>query len=402
MRVLQINLAYAKGSTGKIVKSIAEKLVSDGHEAYAVYSYGKEKDEFLYPMKNIYTLYMGVIRDRLFGRSGFYDKRVTKKLIKWIDKVHPDIVHLHNIHGFYLNIEILFRYLRDNNIPIIWTLHDCWSITGHCAYFDCVNCEKWKTGCFSCEQLKYYPIAYVDRTKKNYQEKKRIFTSISEKNLTLVVPSDWLKSIIKESYLKKYAVKRIYNGIDLDIFTSRESNFKEKHNILKRKMILAVCFGYNERKGILDLNILAEKLDDTYQLVLVGVSEKYRKHFDERIMLIPKTDSQEELADIYSAADVFINLTYEDVLGLVNLEALACGTPVITYRSGGCPECIDDTTGIVIDKGNIEALSTAIKNIVKKDKNLYYHHCVNRAAAYFDQRDMVSEYIQLYEKMLRG
>lgn len=402
MKVLQINMTYGKGSTGKIVADIMHGLEVEEHEAYALYGYGEIEASNIYrTQNNIILYYMAILHSRLFGRSGFYNKRETKKLIYWIDKINPDIVHLHNIHGFYLNVEYLFRYLEEKGIYVVWTLHDCWSMTGHCACFDYVECDKWKTGCSHCQQLKYYPICYVDRSRENYYTKKKCFTAIDITKMQLVVPSKWLGHIVEQSYLKLYPRKQIYNGVDLELFKPKKEDIKLKMDIQNKKMILAVTFGYNERKGILDLNILVDMLSTRYQIVLVGVPLDKRKKIDDRIILMPKTDSQEDLANYYSAADVYVNVSLEEVLGMTNIEALACGTPVVTYSSGGSSECIDERTGIVVPKRNVEKLKIAIEEVIEKGKENYQEECVKRAKKVFDKNNMVEQYINVYKSMVK-
>lgn len=403
VKVLQINGWYPDGSTGKIVKNISELLEDNGDSSYIAFGSSNSKEIKLDNQLRIKTkmgVYISIIQTRLWGRNGFNDKMATHRLIHWINIIQPDIIHLHNIHGHYVNVKLLFGFLKEIDIPVIWTLHDCWSITGHCAYFDYVGCNKWKKGCHNCQQLKYYPISFSDRSKINYSDKKRIFTSLLPNRLEIVVPSKWLKNIIKQSFLNKYSVRQIYNGIDLDIFRPVQSHIRTQFGLNNKKIILAVVYGYNERKGLLDLNILAELLEDSYKILVIGIAQKDREKFNSKILVLGKTDTQYELAEFYSAADVYVNLTLEEVLGMTNIEALACGTPVITYDSGGSTECVDQNTGVVVEKGNIEQVKQKIVEVLAKPKSFYFSACRLRAEQYFDKKVMAEQYLQLYKEKL--
>lgn len=403
MRVLQINGFYPDGSTGKIVQNISNLLEEEGENSFVAFGSSNKKkidSKKCLRMKTGLGLYISIIQTRLGGRNGFNDRRATYRLIQWIEQVNPNVIHLHNIHGFYINIEILFSYLKAVKLPVIWTLHDCWSITGHCACFDYVGCDKWKNGCNSCEQLKYYPISFCDKSKENYWNKKEIFTSLEEENLKIVVPSQWLGNIIKQSFLNKYEIRQIYNGVDLNLFKPTLNNIRNQYGLDGKKIILTVVYGYNERKGLLDLNLLADLLDTNYQIIVVGVEKKAKKKFNPKILVLEKTKTQYELAQFYSVADVYVNLTLEEVMGMTNIEALACGTPVVTYSSGGSPECVDDKTGKVVERRNIHRMKEEIEKILSKPKTFYSVQCRLRAEEYFDNKKMAQHYLRLYEEML--
>lgn len=399
MKILQINSYYKYGSTGNIVFDITKNLKTTNIEAYVAAGNVKCSTDQVYIIKTKFGWLLSVLMSRILGKPGFYDRYSTKKLIKWIKEIQPDIIHLHNIHGFYLNVELLFGYLKSSGIKTIWTLHDCWPLTGHCAHYEYVGCNKWKTGCHDCEQLKIYPISYVDRSRNNYMNKKRIFSSLPSNQLTLVAPSSWLKNQIKSSYLNKYKTEVINNGIDLSVFYPRNSDFKKKYNLVGKKILLSVVFGYNIRKGLDHLNDLIHYLNDDYKIIVVGIQKKDKKYFNENILVLERTSNQEELAELYSCADVFLNLTLEDTFPTVNLEALACGTPVITYKTGGSPECIDAMTGMVVPKGDIFSLYDAIIKVTSYGKKKYSKFCVDRANQFFNKSLMVNNYISLYNSL---
>lgn len=338
-KILFIN-TVCNGSTGTICKNLYKAAEKKGFECYIAFGRGKAPEGFntIRIGKKI-DIYSHVIKARLFDASGFGSKRATKEFIKEIEKFKPDIIHLHNIHGYYINIEILFNYLRKHpEIKKIWTLHDCWTFTGHCPHFEYEKCVQWKTECKICKRIKEYPKAFIDRCQRNFNIKRKILTDI--KNMILITPSKWLMELVKQSFLFNYETKVINNGIDTNIFKHVESNIKKEYRIQDKKIILGVAFNWNMKKG-LDIFIdLSKKVEDEYQIVLIGISEKQKKILPNNIIGINKTENRNELIEWYSAADVFINPTLEDNFPTVNLEAQACGTPVITFNTGGCSETV--------------------------------------------------------------
>lgn len=323
---------------------------------------------------------------RITDKHGFASTIATKKLINWIDKINPDIIHIHCIHGYYLNIQLFFEYLREKNIKIIWTQHDCWAFTGHCAYFDSINCEKWKTGCYDCTQLNTYPASKIlDNSKWNWENKKKLFTDL---NITIVTPSEWLADLIKQSFLGNYPIEVIYNGIDTSIFKFTLSKFKDRYNIEGKKIILGVASEWTERKGLKDFIKLNNIIDKSkYKIIVVGVNDKQKNKMPKDIIAINRTNNVKELVEIYSSAYVFLNLTYEDNFPTTNLEALACGIPVITYNTGGSGESINND-GFIVKQGD---LSEVIKDI-EKIKTLPSKKNIKR----FDQKTMIEKYLKLY------
>lgn len=368
MRVLQINSVSGIRSTGRICTDLADMLIGQGD--HCVVAYGRETVPATYQAisKRIGTdihVYAHVFKTRALDRTGFGSKGATKKFVDWIKEYSPDIIHLHNLHGYYLHIGVLFDYLAQANIPVVWTLHDCWAFTGHCAHFSYVQCDLWKSGCGHCPQLKRYPASWgVDNSRRNWQKKKALFTSV--KNMTLVSPSQWLAELAKASFLGKYPIMVIPNGIDLQIFKPTPSDFRKRYHLDEKIIVLGVASVWDARKGLQDMLDMAKALDDRYQVVLVGVTEKQKREMDRRIIAITRTNNPRELAEIYTAADVFVNPTYEEVFGLVNIEAQACGTPVITYPTGGSPETILPSGGIVLKKRGTSLLIDTLKGVRRK------------------------------------
>lgn len=400
MKVLQINSVCGLGSTGRIATDINNILITQGHEGYIAYGRDMRKNcDNAIKIGTKIDNYTHAVKTRLFDRHGFGSIKATKEFINKVINIDPDLIHLHNIHGYYINIEILFSYLKEANKPVVWTLHDCWSFTGHCAYFDHASCDKWKTGCYSCPEKKRYPSSIVfDNSKSNYISKKNTFGGV--KNLVLVTPSQWLANLLKESFLNEYSAKVINNGIDLNVFKPTKSSFREKYNLRDNYIILGVASTWDRRKGMKKFVEMSEVLGKDERIVLVGLSDKQLKEIPKNIIGISKTNNVEELVEIYSSADVFVNPTLEDNFPTTNLEALACGTPVITFDTGGSPESINSKTGIIVDEKSSKILYENISKIKVKGKNRYQTECVNRAQKLYDKFERYTDYVDLYKELL--
>lgn len=391
MKLLQINSTCGYGSTGRIAVDILNIITQNGGEG--LICYGRKSAPSGVPSYKIGSETLVKLHgalSRITDRQGFYSTKATKELTRQIKEYNPDIIHLHNVHGYYLDIRVLFDYLKDCGKPIVWTLHDCWSFTGHCAFFTASGCEKWKTGCKKCPSQKEYPSSLVfDSSEKNFNEKKELFTSLSK--LTLVTPSVWLKDLTKESFMGKYPVKVINNGINTDIFKPTESDFRKKYNLENKTVYLGVASVWEERKGFRDLIKTASLLGKNEKIVLVGLKCEQIANLPDGIIGIERTESAEELAGIYTAADVFLNPTYEDNYPTTNLEAISCGTPVVTYKTGGSPESVANGFGCFVAVGDIDAMYKAAKTLVGVKIN---------SDGKFDARIRYAEYLKLYESLL--
>jgi len=402
MKVLQINSVCGIGSTGRIATDIHNILIEQGHESYIAYGRGLPKncDDAIRIGTKIDN-YTHVAKTRLLDKHGFGSKRATKEFVKEIKKIDPDIIHLHNIHGYYINIEILFNYLKEANKPVIWTLHDCWSFTGHCSHFDYIGCKKWKTGCFDCPQKQEYPKSVlIDNSEWNYNKKKEIFMGVD--NMMLVTPSNWLSNLVGKSFLKDYRIEVINNGIELSFFKPTDNEFRKKYELDDKFIILGVASIWTQSKGINYFLELSTNLKEDEVIVLVGLSNKQLKEIPENIIGISRTNNVEELADIYSSADIFVNPTLEDNFPTVNLEALACGTPVITFETGGSPESINNKTGMVVKERSSVKLYENISNIRVSEKHSYIKECVDRAIKKYDRKLKYEEYISLYNNLVKS
>jgi glycosyltransferase involved in cell wall biosynthesis len=395
MRVLQITAFSGWGCTGRIAVGINNALISMGHESAIAWGRINSAD------KNVKTIKIGNSMDqkmhglytRITDKCGFGSKSVTKEFLKKVDEYKPDLIQLHIMHGYYINLELLFDYIKERDIPVVWTFHDCWAFTGHCPYFDLVHCEKWKTGCHDCPQKKHHPTSWLtDNSKWNWEKKKELFTSIN--NLTIVTPSEWLAGLVKESFLKDCRVEVINNGINLNDFHPIESGIKSKLGIENKKMVLGVSSTWAKSKGLDDFVQLSYKLSDDYILVLVGLTKKQKDRLPKRIIGIERTDSVRELAELYTAASVFVNPTYEDNYPTTNLEALACGTPVVTYRTGGSVEAVlASGCGEIVEQGDIDELKSAIMRQCEKAKE-------NRALYECDADLKYQKYTEIYQEVL--
>lgn len=395
MRIAQINVTCTAGSTGKICKAIGELLTERGSESRIFHVQARVNTESCIPCATPRYIRMQAIKSRLLGNYGYNSRAATKRLIAHLERIQPDIVHLHNLHGHNVHLGLLFRYLKEKKIRIVWTFHDCWAFTGYCPYFTTADCDKWRTGCGDCPQFHDHSLLF-DRSKRLYQTKKDLFSGL---DMTVVTPSQWLADLVKQSFLGDYPVTVINNGIDLSVFRPRESNFREKYGIpSERNILLGVAFDWGIRKGLDVFLELADTLDpDKYQIVLVGTNDKVDKRLPSRILSIHRTQNQQELAEIYSAADLFLNPTREDNYPTVNMESLACGTPVLTFRTGGSPEMLDETCGAVVPCDDVEALREQVLRICEEHR-FSAESCLKKAQE-FDQNKKFKEYIDLYERV---
>lgn len=386
MKIFYINSVCGVGSTGRIVTDMHNTVTSRGHESIIAYGRGTARgvdDKCVFKIGSLSEVCIHALMSRFTDKTGLYSKKGTRELIKRIKEFSPDVIHLHNIHGYYVNIKILFDFLKQYKGKVIWTLHDCWSFTGHCSYFNYIGCEKWKTECDACANSNRYPKSFVDRSKENFYLKKDLFSGIE--NMTLVTPSAWLANLVKQSFLGSYSVKVINNGIDTEIFKPTQSDFKQIHNLTHKKIVLGVANVWSTRKGMNDMFKLADMLGDSYQVVLVGLNDKQCKCIPDNVLGIKRTNSVKELAAIYTAVDVFVNPTYDDNYPTVNLEAFACGTPCITYATGGSVESVHNK--MIVKKGDVEGIYKLITA-----NELYLGEL-----DHIDKSCMVEQYIKLYE-----
>ena len=401
MNILQINSVCGIGSTGRIATDIHAILMAQGHQSTVAFGRDVAKNcDRTIRIGSRFDNCLHVARTRLFDTHGFGSASATKAFVCKIIELNPDVIYLHNLHGYYLHIGLLFEYLKLADKPIIWTLFDCWAFTGHCSYFDYIHCDRWKNECHDCPLKAEYPKSlFLDRSKWNYQQKKELFVGVPK--LEIVTSSQWLANLVKDSFLKEYPLTVINAGIDLNVFKPTPSDFRSRYKLNDQFIMLGVASGWSERKGYQYFVDLTRQLRSDEKIVLVGVSEERIKQLPTGIIGIAKTTNTAALADIYSAADVFINPTLDDNFPTTNLEALACGTPVITFNSGGSPECLDDGCGLVVGRGDLPGLVAAIATVRKAGKAAYIARCRKWAEDRFDKNARFGEYLDLYREALK-
>ena len=397
MNIVEINITYGIGSTGRIVRDLANRFEELNWNCYTVAGYSLDNAN-----RNVFSLFnnypssdkINTIINRISGKTGYRQKKKTAVAVEWMNEKKPDLIHLHNIHGDWINIKYLFEYIKENRIPVIWTLHDCWAFTGRCSHFELNGCEKWKTGCFSCKYKNVYPCTYfADHSKKMWRDKYDLFRGID--NLILVTPSHWLSGYVKHSFLSEYDTKVIHNGINTDVFKLKAQ--EKKSNV---KYILGAANSWSKTKGLDDFISLDKIIDhNKYKIVLVGLNETQMKTVPDSIDKLPRTNSPAELAELYNIADYYVNFTYQDNFPTTNLEALCCGCPVITYDTGGSPESVSAIDGYVIEKGCFKKAYEIIESTNVRSENERRDRA-ERASKVFSVENSCRAYSDLAEEMM--
>lgn len=396
MRIISINSVYGRGSTGRIVADIHQSLLERGDTS--IVGYGRNTiapDGASIRIGSNLDVVWHVFETRVLDNHGFASRRATTDFMKVFDSFHPDIIHLHNLHGYYIDVEQLFLALKQSKLRIVWTLHDCWPLTGHCAHFIHAQCQKWRDGCFACPEKRSYPSSYLlDSSARNYERKRVLFQSLER--LTIVTPSRWLADIVKQSFLKEYSVRVIPNGIDLQRFRRVKGPFRERYGLQHKYIILGVANIWSERKGLNYFFELSRRLEDDEHIVLIGQIRQNlsRTGFEQKITYISHTDSIDELAEVYSSSDVFLNPTLEDNYPTTTLEALACGTPVIAFNTGGVAEGLAHGSGKLVYEQSVTALRSAVTEM--RNKPAEWH--ANLAA--MDRQTATQSYLKLYDEIM--
>lgn len=405
-KLLQINpVIRTNTSTGRIMQEIGELAMANGWESYIAYSGGRDGirpcKSHMMPVGSKISVALHGLWTRLTDRHGLASNLATKRFIKEIEKLQPDVIHIHNIHGYFLNYKILFDYLKRADIPVIWTIHDCWIYTGHCYYYSSIQCGRWKTGCGKCPQQRQFPTSwFVDRSRQNFRDKSIAFNSIKDE-LTIVPVSKWIRGEMAQSFMKDCHYQVIHNGIDLDVFDVQPDDkaVREKYGLGGKKIILGLASIWSKEKGWDDFVRMSEMLNEDEVIVMVGVSEEQQKRLPKNIVAIRRTENVRQLAELYSAATAFVNPTWQDNYPTVNLEAIACGTPVVTYRTGGSIEVITEDTGRIVEQGDVAGLLKAVREIAEKGKVQYTAKCRAYALENFRKEDRYADYLKLYESL---
>lgn len=399
MKILMINVVCGILSTGRICTDLATALEKKGHTVKIAYGRGHVPDEFQRFAVRIGTnkdIWLHGVKARMFDACGFGSEIATKQFLKWVEDYNPDLIHLHNLHGYYINIKLLFEYLEKRRKRVIWTLHDCWAFTGHCSHFSIIGCDKWITGCGQCELKCDYPKTWFEHSERNYKAKKELFTSLRKEYLKIITPSKWLHDLVENSFLNLYDIEVIQNGIDLKIFNYVTSDLREKYNLENKKVILGVANIWTESKGKWVFEQLSQELSEEYSIVLIGAEEKNGSLRKENILHIGRTNDMQELVKWYSLADVYVNTSMQETMGLTTIEALACGTPVVVFNKTAIPEVVDDTCGIILKNSEIEEIKEAIYKCL--DSRYSFENCRAQAEK-FEKNKQYQKYIQVIDQM---
>ena len=360
MKYLFINSMAGLGSTGRIVEGTCRALMAQGHQCCIAFGRGRANCDGIQTIRidSDWDNRINALSNRIFDNSGFGTKAPTRRFLDWVRDYDPDVIWLHNIHGYYIHVGLLFDYLRTCGKEIRWTLHDCWAFTGHCAYFEYAGCDRWKSQCHHCPEKKVYPASLLlDGSKRNYQAKKACFTGIP--NLTLFTPSQWLADRVRQGILGEYPIQVVHNTVDQSVFKPTPSDFREKYGLTDKKILLGVANVWDDRKGLRDFVALSQRLDDSYKIVLVGLTAEQRKNLPPEILALPRTDNVKQLVEIYSAADLYLNPSVEETFGMTVLEAQCCGTPAVVYQGTACEEVTKLYGGMAVPRG-VEHLFRAV------------------------------------------
>lgn len=399
MKILQICVEGNRGSTGIMAENIGKHLISLDNKSYIAHArFFRESESQIIKIGNFYDVLSHVFLTRVSDRHCFGSKKATKKLITEIKRINPDLIHLHHLHGYYVNIEILFSFLKEFKKPVVWTFHDCWSFTGHCAHFDFVGCSKWMTQCYECPQIREYPTSFFDRSRQNYIDKKKIFNSLE--NLTIVSVSTWLQNLVKQSFLSSLPNLVIHNGINLDIFKPVSSQFKDKYELKNKIVLMSSATSWSYKKGFNDLLRLSEILPKHYTIVIIGLSNSQIRSLPRNILGLPITENVSSLVEAYSSADIYLNLSYEETFGLTMIESMACGTPVIAYNCTSSPEIVNNEVGLLSKKGSIESLKDNIKKLESKLSKQLSDNCRDYVKKNYSAEKQLNSYSDLYYSLI--
>ncbi len=394
MRVYFINTVCGQGSTGAIVADLCRELTAAGHAARVAYGRGTHPEDIdAIRIETTAGMYLHALSARLTDRAGFFSVKATERLLSDIQTFQPDIVHMHNLHGYYVNIEMLFGFLAKQKVPVAWTLHDCWPFTGHCTHYTFAGCSRYRTACHDCPQRRRYPAAWRDNSFENHRRKQMLFSSVG--SMRIVAVSNWLKDQAASSFLSRYPVECIYNGIDLDSFRPADNAWKKRNGLENATLILSVSDGWDERKGLSDILTLARETGERYTFVIIGLSKSQKAGLPKNVIGLDRIWNRQELVELYSAADVFLNTSVEETFSLVTAEALACGTPAVVYDATACPEIVDDVSGIAMPVGSG---SHALFEAIEAARQL---KGARKRACAFSRENNHTRYMNLYGNILK-
>lgn len=406
-KLLQINpVLRTSTSTGRIVQEIGVTAMRHEWESHIAYSRGRDGlmgcSSHTIPVGGTGSVVWHGLMTRLFDRHGLASRCATERLIRRMAELRPDIVHLHNLHGYFLHYPLLFRFLSQSGIPVVWTVHDCWSFTGHCYYYSAIGCDRWQTGCHHCPQKGTFPASRLcDRSAQNFADKRAAFTSMPHRQLTIVPVSQWLREEMSRSFLRDYPFRVIRNGIDTAMFRPQgdAEAVKARYGVQGKRILLGAASIWSREKGLHDFLALAPMLHEDERIVLVGLSAMQQKQLPRGIVGISRTANAGQLAELYAAATAFVNLTWQDNYPTVNLEAIACGTPVVTYRTGGSVEAVTGGTGFVVEQGDLQGILAATRSVRPQERNAWRERCRAYALVHFRKEDRYADYMTLYDEL---
>lgn len=404
MKILQINSHYNQGGAARIVACIHRQLLDEGQQSYVAYGRGKiSQEQNVYRFNTIPEIYFSALFSRISGLNGWSNRIATRRLLRHIEQIQPDVIHMHALHGYFLNFPMLFDYINKKNIPCVWTFHDCHAFVGNCGYF--FDCSKWTQGCGSCPNIKGYPTSqFFDLTEFMWKHKKELFTQ--GENKVIVTPSDWLTEQAKRSYFAKYTCMTVRNGIDAvnTFYPRNRAQCREKYGYTKdEKLVLGIAVGYSDpRKGAKYIIEMAKQLEKEIKVILVGWETKNNSMLEgtTNVIPLPATSSTDELAEYYSMADVFVLPSLAENYATVSLEAMACGTPVVGFDAGGIPEQLQDGKGIVVPTGDQEAFTAAVRKAISPENGL--KHGEELASLIREDNSiekMTNAYMEIYQKL---
>lgn len=399
MKIVQINTTFNQGSIGRTTAEVHGYLVANGDASYVFTSTVDDKANNVYCIGNTFDHKIHGLLSKLFGLQAYFSHVPTRKLLRKLDGIKPDVVHLRNLHSNYINLPMLLRYLAKKNIATVLTLHDCWFITGKCCYYTHVNCDKWKSECHDCPALKYDNVSwFFDRTRKVYNDKKRLFSAIPR--LAVCGNSQWTTDQASKSFLKDASyVGRIYNWIDQEVYHFEDcQDLRVKHNLEGKFVVLGVSQGWSNRKG-LDIFIKLANSLPLVKFVLVGKMNS-NEQLPDNIISVGQTQNIKELCKYYSLADVFINPSLQETFGKVSAEALCCGTPIIVNNATANPELVGDGCGYVVNNNDISEYVSCLNRIQTAGKGAFSSKCIAFAKENFDRETNIREYINLYHKLI--
>lgn len=405
--LLQINpVLRGSTSTGRIMQEIGDLALRNGWESCI--AYGRGRDGLLpchsrtIPVGSRWSTLWHGLQTRLFDRHGLASTEATRRFVREIERIRPDVIHIHNLHGYFLDYRVLFDFLSQSGTPVVWTVHDCWLYTGHCYYYSYAGCDRWQTECHDCPQRRAFPASWlVDRSRQNFRDKRASFTSLRKGQLTIVPVSEWIRTEMSRSFLRECDFRVIHNGIDTEIFDiCAPQTARARYGLGDKHLLLGVASIWSHEKGLDDFIRMAQLLADDELIVLVGIKPSERRRLPPNIVGIARTENVRELAELYSAADAFLNPTWQDNYPTVNLEAIACGTPVVTYRTGGSVEAVTPLTGRVVAQGDVAGMLHEAREIRRRGKAYYQPLCRSHALRSFNKEDRYRDYLHLYDELL--